>query len=418
MTDTTSSQPWDEAWMKAQQQYWEAWAALCKLNPGQETPAGAWTQTLDQWWKAAGVPHGSREVYERFVDQGRNFFRVGEVITGFLDGIDDTAKASDEWKGLLRRRFDELKKLLVADPTLDLPGTLKGLLSFCQLPADTLNRLLAGATALPGDFLQNLRSDLWDKAADHVHERVDKFLSVPGVGYTRESQEQNQALVRLLIDYQRALHEYTAAHGGLAADTLDRLYKKIIELADEGEHISSLRQVYDLWVDCGEEAYAEFVMSAEYAKVYGEFINALMAVKHHLRMVLDEQLGALNMPTRRELDTVLKRQQELRRSLRALESRVDGGGQGPRRGSRSDEEPARSAEPASPRREAAAAREKVTPIRARTARKAGNSTAKPATKPAVKPAARSNRAPSPFDIGSIATLAATDPSPASRRKKS
>jgi polyhydroxyalkanoate synthase subunit PhaE len=58
-----------------------------------------------------------------------------------------------------------------------------------------------------------------------------------------------------------------------------------------------------LLVDCGEEAYAEFTYTKEFSDLYGRLTNALMAVKHHGRNVVDEILGALNMPTRRGMNT-------------------------------------------------------------------------------------------------------------------
>ncbi|MFO1435427.1 MAG: poly(R)-hydroxyalkanoic acid synthase subunit PhaE [Gammaproteobacteria bacterium] len=47
-------------------------------------------------------------------------------------------------------------------------------------------------------------------------------------------------------------------------------------------------------------------------------VNALMRVKGQMRTMVDDVLGALNMPTRREMNTVLKRQHELKRELRNL----------------------------------------------------------------------------------------------------
>jgi poly[(R)-3-hydroxyalkanoate] polymerase subunit PhaE len=118
------------------------------------------------------------------------------------------------------------------------------------------------------------------------------------------------------------LQEYAHLHGRLGIDTLDRLSKKIIARAEKGEEIKSLREIYDLWIDCCEEAYNEFAFTEEYAEAYGRLINALMALKHQSQNTVDELMGALNMPTHKGITTLQCRQQELRRELREMRARL------------------------------------------------------------------------------------------------
>jgi hypothetical protein len=57
--------------------------------------------------------------------------------------------------------------------------------------------------------------------------------------------------------------------------------------------------------------------------MYGEMVNALMAVKHHGSLLVDEMLESMNMPTHREINTLHRRHHETRRDLRALRSEVE-----------------------------------------------------------------------------------------------
>jgi class III poly(R)-hydroxyalkanoic acid synthase PhaE subunit len=88
----------------------------------------------------------------------------------------------------------------------------------------------------------------------------------------------------------------------------------IIEMAERGEEINSLREMYDLWVECNEKAYADYVTTDEYSELYGRLSNALMAVKQHYGKLMDKVLAKLNLPTRRGRDTILKRLQEMKRN--------------------------------------------------------------------------------------------------------
>ncbi len=84
-----------------------------------------------------------------------------------------------------------------------------------------------------------------------------------------------------------------------------------------------MRPLYDLWIDCGEDAYAEQVATPEFPHLQAEMINALMRMKRHEQMVVEEFMTALNMPTRREMDTTHKRIHELQRQVRQLQDALE-----------------------------------------------------------------------------------------------
>jgi len=76
-------------------------------------------------------------------------------------------------------------------------------------------------------------------------------------------------------------------------------------------------------VDCCEEVYAEYVMTDKYVKVHGDMVNSLMAVKQQGRKMMDDTMGSLNMPTRREIDTIHQRVQQLRRDENAQNRQIE-----------------------------------------------------------------------------------------------
>ena len=93
-------------------------------------------------------------------------------------------------------------------------------------------------------------------------------------------------------------------------------------MAAQGKEIKSLREIYDLWVECNEKAYAELVYTDEYSELYGRLTNALLAVKQHQGKVMDKLLAKLNMPTRQGMNTVLKRVQEMKRNQSKMEREI------------------------------------------------------------------------------------------------
>jgi BMFP domain-containing protein YqiC len=59
--------------------------------------------------------------------------------------------------------------------------------------------------------------------------------------------------------------------------------------------------------------YAEFALSEEYTKMYGDVVNALTSYKKQLHKYVDDQLEQMNLPNRQEIDSVHKRVHEMRR---------------------------------------------------------------------------------------------------------
>ncbi len=102
---------------------------------------------------------------------------------------------------------------------------------------------------------------------------------------------------------------------------------------DSGKSIDSARALYDNWVGCCEAVYAEEVATPEYAQIHGHLVNAQMALKKRMAIMVDENLGAMNMPSRSELRTLQDRLQETRRENKQLRHRsacAGATGRGPR----------------------------------------------------------------------------------------
>lgn len=308
-------------WLDAQRQYLDIWTAfgegLTNRITGNQKKKNPMTDPVDQWWKiiAPALPEGGHDLVKKLAEQSRLYFFMGEQFINLLNNIKEFKKLSDDWQSVLNTQFDEIKKLFVSSVSSnDAMHELYG--AWQLLPFDTLQRTLSSSSVMPGDFLEDLKPE-------NIERVTDRFLSIPGVGYTRESQEQIQNGIKLWNEYVKSSNEFNNAMCNVSINALDAMRMKIIEMSKNGEDINNLRAIYDLWVDCNEEAYAEFVFSNEYSELNGKLTNALMAVKQHGRNIVDEGLGAMNMPTRKGINTMQKRQQEMRREQKIAEKKID-----------------------------------------------------------------------------------------------
>lgn len=309
----------DDSWLDLQRRYWETWSELSRKAMGLEGDAGkltdAWEGALEQWWTAfsPGVPDFSKGFMDKLIEQGRLFFRFGE---GFAAGAAGDTPASDGMTYWTRALRDIQGRF--SDSLTDSDGVMQRMMSFWEMPLDNWQRMMSSMSPLPGDALRNM-----------PHEHLNRVLSAPGLGYTREEQSQYQELIRAAIEYQQALQEYSGFFGRLGVKSVERMGSYVQGVIDSGQSVDSARALYDHWVMSCEAVYAEEVATPEYATIHGHLVNAQMGLKKRMALMVDENLGALNMPSRSEVRTLQDRLQETRRenkqlrhSLHALERQV------------------------------------------------------------------------------------------------
>lgn len=313
---------WSQAWLDAQRKYWDAVLELSqqtasRLSAEGKSAENPWAHALERWWQAvapsaqAGSPQA--EVTSKLLDQGKVFFQFSDQLIKAVQEMQSAAKVGEGWRDALTQSFEQLRKLF-ASGTPEGGEVSKALWAFWGLPIDTWRRVASSYSGLPGDLLHGLK----EEGIAHLHAGVERYLAVPALGYTREWQGQLQHNARLAMDYQKAMQDYSNMLGQVGTRTLDRLYQRLVEMAEKGEQVDTMRGLYDLWVDCSEEAYADVVSTSDYAQLNAKLVNALMAWKHHNQLLMEEVSSAGNLPSKRDLDTAHQRIQALRREVNAL----------------------------------------------------------------------------------------------------
>jgi polyhydroxyalkanoate synthase subunit PhaE len=300
----TSAPPFEgENWAEATRQYWDAWRGL-------------WQQGMDaatQGTKAA-TSTAPPDPFQALMDQGKLFVQLGEALAAALQRSGDALRSAEQWQQVFQTAADAWRAGLGSSAP-----DVAGLNTAWTLPFDTWSRTFSSASLFPGDFLEQFKPETW---AGDLHKHLERFLSVPGLGYTREWQEEGQEFARLGLEYQRALQDYLTLFQQLNLDTFERLQRRLVELGEADKPITTLRGLYDTWVDSSEAAYFDLVNTEGYAETYGRLVNALMALKRHGRNMVDEVAGAMGLPTGHGMNTVQRRHQELRREVAAMRAQL------------------------------------------------------------------------------------------------
>ncbi|MCF7985363.1 MAG: class III poly(R)-hydroxyalkanoic acid synthase subunit PhaE [Thiohalocapsa sp.] len=304
----------NEDWLKLQQKYWEGLTEMSQKAMGMSAPKQSpWEAAMEQWWRAVSpaASNPAQDFMQRMMDQGKNFFAMAEQFTKPLAGADT---ASDGWE-MLNKTLEQMQNAFTG-ALGDGDESVRRMMGFWEMPLDNWQRMMSSMSPVPGDFLRNMPHD-------QVKDSMNRMLSAPGLGYTREEQASYQDLIRRNLDYQRAMQEYAGFFNKLGMKSVERMREFVQSRAEKGESIDSARSLYDSWISCCEAVYADEVGTPEYARIHGQLVNAQMALKKRMSVMVDETLGTMNMPTRSELRTLQDRLQETRRENKQLRRDLD-----------------------------------------------------------------------------------------------
>jgi hypothetical protein len=300
----------------------------------------SWDAWSEQMRKAAPSPAGAagNDTVERTLDGLKSYFQWMQEAAAKPGDTDP-----GNWSTWLQRSF--------AQAGNGLDGAFAGMSG-------------SGAQSLDAMMRQ------WADAAPPFAEHARRWLHLPAFGAGREQQEHDQQMVEAMLEYSEQYHRYQALIARANLQGVERMQGKLVASPGDGKKVESLRALYDLWVDCAEDAYAQVALSPEFREVYGELINAQMRVRSLQQDKLEQWCRQMGVPTRSEVNTLGERLQALRREVRAAG------------------DTALAAEVAALRREVATLRKSPAKATPRAASGKAAKAAAPKKKPAGKRAAR------------------------------
>ena len=168
--------------------------------------------------------------------QARAYLAFGEQVQLFTDRLGDAAET--DWGQALQQHFARFKAAIAQsaeNPTVN-PELARLWLLMADAWSETATTLGVAAETLPETLRQ---TEAW---------RV----------------------------YQRAQSDYFNQLRDAAMQALDLLEQRLNELAAAGKTVNSLRELYNLWVDCNEETYSRMLRSAACSEINGRLFNALL----------------------------------------------------------------------------------------------------------------------------------------------
>lgn len=273
-----------EALLEAQKDYWQ------KLTSGQTTQSPEeWSEFLSHTQKnmTNEAPAQFSQLLDILGAQAKNFTQYGEdLLKQYQTGNEQHLnEAVLHFQNYMQKQTGEMLM-----QQWQLPEQFSSLFKTHSFRDDLM---------FENPFISGLKS----------------LLETPVIGGNQESQQQIREAIKLLMEYQEALHEYVEHYGSINQHAADQMVSTLT--LEEGK-VSSLQQLHDIWVEAYESAYSDTVFTDAYQRSHGRISNALMQLRKFIQDVRDVHFQSVGLATRKGLDTALQRQHQLRKEMRVV----------------------------------------------------------------------------------------------------
>lgn len=269
-----------KSWTDAQQKYWANLMSASRNAAGGSAGMPDWAEGMEKWWSMVTpqMPAQANELMSRVFEMGKVYTRLAEDAVAATSGSENK-NVLEGWMASMEKGFKDWPVQSGTDFSNLGAGWQQmmdsmGMGAFKTMPAMT--------NMLPG-------SAMWQ-------EQMKKMLDASGLAGSIP-QESQKKLAELTTNYQKAMQDYMGAFSGQGVDSVQALRERMLQMGSEGVSITSLRELYDLWVDVSEEVYQKFAMSDHYQEVYGQMVNSFVALKGGIDTVREAQLQALRILT-------------------------------------------------------------------------------------------------------------------------
>jgi class III poly(R)-hydroxyalkanoic acid synthase PhaE subunit len=149
-----------------------------------------------------------------------------------------------------------------------------------------------------------------------------QMLQAFPLGPAREQQTDWQEYLKAQAEYQLRLQVVLQAFGKVFTQSLEAVPAQAAARAAQGNPITGFRELYELWIDCGEQAFAELAHDEPFIAAQAASANALSHLQIAQNALLEHWLKSHDLPTRSELNSMHLHLRSLTARIAALEQQL------------------------------------------------------------------------------------------------
>jgi Poly(R)-hydroxyalkanoic acid synthase subunit (PHA_synth_III_E) len=176
--------------------------------------------------------------------------------------------------------------------------------------------------------LKEENKSLNDFTKDDPFEKWKKLQNFPTLGMfnalTKDYNEYLEDLIslnKILMDLQKYMSNYWLQMSKTHFQAIGNVILK--SKADPNLNDANSEKFRLLVIDAFEEAYSSLFSSKEFSIAYNEVYSKQLDFVNYINKIVEKNLNLLNIPTRSELDEVLKDLQETKKALRIIKNKYE-----------------------------------------------------------------------------------------------
>lgn len=154
-----------------------------------------------------------------------------------------------------------------------------------------------------------------------------QMLQAFPLGPAREQQLAWQEYLQAQTEYQLRVQVVLHAYGKVFTQALEAVPEQVRQRKAQGQDINGFRELYELWIECGELAFAVLARDPEFIAAQAASGNALSRVKRAQNVLIEFWLKSHDLPTRSELNSVHQRLRDLHKRIAELEHQLSAAAQ-------------------------------------------------------------------------------------------
>lgn len=338
MNLTEQAESMVKMWAEAQKQIWGGLYDLAQ-GAGGGNPLGgfydpsAWLrQVADAWTKGGGGDSGQRAASNIFSSQ-TSMMQLMNLLTKSWQIVAPNLEVGKPWQPDLQKFISQWVEQVTA-----LPGKMKGTadnitdlnksigewiplltpwLGFVQqaIGAGHFGELMTGSSGFGKLMMLEQQS---------LQPPIGGFAELPGAGLTRETNAKLMKASDALLDLRKAALRYDMEIAQGIGQAVERTMDRLADLAKKDKKIHSIREVMQLWFQTADRTLTEKFCTDEFMAIQNEMATAALNYKLRLRDVLAMVYGALDIPTRSEMDDAYRAIHDLKKEIRDLKKALRG----------------------------------------------------------------------------------------------
>ena len=335
------TQAMTSAWLTAQSQLWNDWAAAVQPTAAAVAGGNFVGDWMQQWQALARTSLGgwtaesgdeARELATRLLTGEQAFLSFVEMAFGMMKAVAPKIDVGDDWKELLRRFLGQMREDMLrgqsawASPGGGAAASTGDVTELWRLYSLEMQRFFGPWGAAYRDAAVNMGEVAkGDPTAIHktfagfldAYELTfGRFFTAPSIGYSREPTERLLKGFDAWVEMNRAAVDFETELANTGMHAQEALMGRLVDMGEKGEHITTLRGFFDLWVDTLEKAYYELFGSESFATLQGRYVNASLLFRRRQGELLDELMDTVGLPGRKEVDQIHRHVHDLRIEVR------------------------------------------------------------------------------------------------------